>query len=104
MWRIRNIFPVSENDILWKHQRLLRKTEWYVNSGRKLRELLSKIWLKRFQNKYGIHIPLNCCMAGLKIMHIGPVLINANAKVGKHCSIYKYRIGSGRNDRGYPST
>ena len=85
---IRNFFPVGESDVLWKHQRLLRKTEWYVNSGKKLRGLLSKIRLKRFQNKYGMHIPLNCCKAGLKIMHVGPILINANATVGKNCSIH----------------
>ena len=40
------------------------------------------------QNKYGMHIPINCCAKGLKIMHVGPVIMNKNAIVGEDCSFH----------------
>lgn len=85
---IQRLFPVSEHAILRKHQRLLRKTEFYSNSGRRLRSKIYKVRLQRMQNQYALHIPLNCCGRGLKIMHLGPILINRKSAIGKNCSIH----------------
>ncbi len=85
---IRTLLPISEMDILRKHQIILRKTEYYTNSGNKLMSFLYRIILMRMQNKYSLHIPLNTCGKGLKIMHLGPVLINGRATIGKDCSIH----------------
>ena len=41
--------------------------------------------LIRMQNKYTLHIPVNICGKGLKIIHIGSILINGKAYVGKDC-------------------
>lgn len=81
-------FPFLERDILAKHAILLRKAEYHVNNGHKIRGILFRVRLQLLQNKYAIHVPLNCCDEGLKIMHVGPVLINGNAKIGKNCSIH----------------
>ena len=85
---IRDIFCVSEGDVLRKHQIILRKTEYFTNTNNKVLGLLYKIRLRRIQNKYGLHIPLNTCGKGLHIMHLGPILINGNAIVGKDCTFH----------------
>lgn len=85
---IRCIFPITENDLLCKHQIILRKTEYYLNSNKKILGSLYKIRLLRMQNRYALHIPVNTCGKGLKIMHVGPVLINRNAIVGENCAFH----------------
>ena len=85
---IREVFPISESDVLRKHQVLLRKTEYHTNCGHKVRTLICKLRLNRIQNKYALHIPINTCGRGLKIMHIGPVLMNGRVTVGKDCSFH----------------
>lgn len=98
--RIREIFPISERDILKKHLVLLRKTEYYTNRGIKSAAKLYHIRLERFQNKYGLHIPLNTCGKGLRIMHVGPVLINGSATVGEDCTFHinTALVAGGTND------
>ena len=38
--------------------------------------------------KLGYHIPPNCFEKGLIIRHIGPILVNRNAKIGKNCTLH----------------
>lgn len=78
----------SEKAILRKHQILLRKTEYYTNIRNKLLSSWYKYRLNKIQNKYALHIPINVCGKGFKIMHIGPVLINSNSKIGDYCSFH----------------
>ena len=78
----------SERAILRKHQILLRKAEYYTNTRNWLLAAFYKLRLNLIQNRYALHIPLNTCGKGLKIMHIGPILINSNAKVGEYCSFH----------------
>lgn len=85
---IREVFPISENDVLRKHQVLLRKTEYHTNCQHKVRAIICMIKLYRIQNKYALHIPINACGRGLKIMHIGSVLMNGRVTVGKDCSFH----------------
>lgn len=40
------------------------------------------------RNKYALHIELNVCGKGLKIMHLGPILTNKNVKIGENASIH----------------
>lgn len=85
---LREFFPISENDVLRKHQVLLRKTEYHTNCRHRIRTMIYKIKLYRLQNKYALHIPINTCGRGLKIMHVGPVLMNGRVTVGKDCSFH----------------
>lgn len=77
-----------ETAILYRLQKRLRLTEYYYNTKKKLRFLISKIKLKKFEQKYSINIPINVFDIGLRIMHLGPIIVNCNAKVGKNCSIH----------------
>lgn len=78
----------SEGQVLRKHQILLRKTEYYTNTKNKILALFYKMRLYRVQNKYALHIPLNCCGKGLRIMHVGPILINGNSVLGENCALH----------------
>ncbi|WP_102343303.1 serine acetyltransferase [Galactobacillus timonensis] len=78
----------SEKAEIWKVQKCLRYTEYYMNCNKRIRFYISKIRLNHLQNKSGIHIGLNTCEKGLKIMHLGPVLINGHAHIGENCSIH----------------
>lgn len=65
--------------------------------------MLYRYKLLRLQNRYGIHIPLNTCGKGLKLMHVGPVLINPKAKLGENCSIHiNTAIAAGGVDNNAP--
>ena len=85
---IRCFLPIGEGYILRKHQYLLRKAEYYTNTGKRIRMALCRMRLNMIQNKYCIHIPLNCCGKGLRIMHIGPILINGRAVIGENCKFH----------------
>ncbi len=85
---IKNLFLLGEHAILRKHQIILRKAEYYTNTNKKLLSILYKIRLTKFQCKYSLHIPLNTCGKGLKIMHLGPVLINGRARLGEDCAVH----------------
>ena len=95
-----DFLQLSEKAILRKHQNLLRKTEYFTNTGKKIRAKWYLFQLRKIQLKYSIHIPLNCCNLGLKIMHVGPILINGNAIVGKNCvfHINTSLVASGTSD------
>lgn len=100
---INNFFCITEKQILRKHQILLRKTEYYTNIQRKIIALFYKIRLYKIQNKYSLHIPINCCGKGLKIMHIGPILINDKAKIGNNCALHiNTAIAAGGVDNNAP--
>lgn len=87
-YRIIDFFEFSEKSILRKHQRLLRYTEYYLNTHKRMLYLYYRLRLNRIQNRYALHIPVNTTGKGLKIMHVGPILINGSADIGKDLSIH----------------
>ena len=84
---IRFLLGVSESGVLYQHQKLLRKTEYYYNSGHGLLYRLYFFRLHKIQLKYGLRVPVNTCAKGLKIIHVGSVLIHPDAAIGKNCGI-----------------
>lgn len=79
---------LSEPAILRRHQILLRKSEYYSNTKKRFLTLIYRILLSKHQSKYSIHIPQNTCGKGLRIMHLGPILINNDARIGKNCALH----------------
>lgn len=79
---------IRENEILYKHMRLLRYAEYHKNTCHTLLFKIAFFRLLRFQNRYSLHIPLNSCGRGFKIMHLGPVLMNGKATVGEDCTLH----------------
>lgn len=81
-------FSVSEQQMCLKYCIRLRKTEYYLNTGKKTRFFFSKLMLSRLQVKTGIIINCNTCGAGLSIAHMGPIIINGGARIGENLRIH----------------
>lgn len=97
---LRIIYPVTEGDVLKKHQILLRKTEYHKNVGHRIRGIIFSIFLLRYQNRYSIHIPINTFAKGLRLIHVGPRLVNGNVSVGEDCVLHinTALVAGGTND------
>ena len=81
------LLQISEGAILRRHIVLLRKTEYYHNTGRRLLAALYWARLMRLQNRYALHIPLNTCGKGLHIYHLFPICMNSKVTIGEYCRI-----------------
>ncbi len=78
---------------LWRYVRLLRICEYLLNSnGGNPFKTLALWWYERRRNRLGnrlgICITPNVFDEGLFIDHIGSIIINPNARVGKYCHIH----------------
>lgn len=95
---------ITERDFLWKYNWLLRKTEYYVNTKKRFRGFIYKVLLYRYGNRHKIHIPINTFDCGLKIMHLGPILVNGRVKGGKNISLHiNTSIVAGGSNDGTPT-
>lgn len=79
------------NDI-WRFQRLLRKTEYYLNCKHSVLSKMYTIYLRlrtrSLGRKLGFEIPPNVFGPGLGIAHIGTLIVNGNVRVGENCRIH----------------
>lgn len=100
---IKYLIPVcfSEHQILMKYFVVLRKLEYYTNSGNRLMKSCYTLLLRRLQIKTGIMIPPNTCGEGLSIGHLGSIIINERAKIGNNCRIHAGAL-IGANAGGVP--
>lgn len=72
-----------------KYQKLYRKVEYYENCNKNI--IIKKILKYRFNklsDKYGFLIPINTIEEGLCIVHMGPIYINHDVKIGKNFRIH----------------
>ena len=78
---------------IWKYQIILRRTEYYVNSNKNIiGKIIASIYNYRLHKKglqLGFSIPTNVFGPGLAIAHIGTIVVNRNAKIGKNCRIHE---------------
>lgn len=83
--------PKIIHDEIWRFQRLLRKTEYYVNVRKdplgKIYSFLLQYRYYKLRLKHNTFIPLNVFGPGLSIAHFGSIVVNGNSKVGKNCRI-----------------
>lgn len=99
-----NLFNANQGAILRRHMILLRTTEYHINAGHRLRALWYKLRLRHLQNRYGLHVALNCCGRGLQIAHLGPVLMNGSVTVGENCTLHiNTGLVAGGADNGVPT-
>lgn len=91
---------IRESSYLWKYNVLLRKTEYYVNTGNKLMSFIYRAILAKYKNKHQIYIPINTFDRGLKMMHLGPILVNGRVKGGKDIALHinTSLVAGGTND------
>ena len=104
MRNLLNLFNVNQGAILRRHMILLRTTEYHINAGHRLRALFWKLRLRRLQNRYELHVALNCCGRGLQIAHLGPLLMNGSVTVGENCLFhFNTALVAGGTDNGVPT-
>lgn len=80
-------FNMTEEQVLYKLSKLLRKAEYAQNThawNRKWRLLR----LLRLETRYGMSIPLNVLGPGFSISHLGTVIINSGSVIGENCRIH----------------
>lgn len=100
-----HLISIWEADVIWKYQRLLRKAEYLQNCKRSIFRQIYYKWVQyrlfRAQVKTGMNVPMNVFGPGLSIAHLGPIVINGFAKVGKNFRIHPFTtIGiDGRNSK-----
>lgn len=78
-----------ESAYVFRYLKQLRRCEWHFNNRtnvcHQVMYFLGHIRLKRLGLKIGLHIPLNTCGYGLRIIHLaGGCILNAK-KVGNYC-------------------
>lgn len=76
----------------WRLQKKLRKVEYYKNCKKGNVNRLIFYILKRNYRSYGvklggISIPENVFGPGLAVVHVGTIVVNPNASVGKNCRL-----------------
>lgn len=85
---IAKYFCCSEVTVLWRFQKTLRYAEYHTNLHHKIRKIIYRIKLNRLSMKYCIHIGVNVCGKGLRLMHVGPVLTNPRVRMGENVVIH----------------
>ena len=78
----------EETAVIWHFQKRMRITEYYYNTHKRLLYLQSLYRFNHLRNKFSFLFHLNTCGKGLKIMHLGPILLNKNVRIGDNCSIH----------------
>lgn len=78
----------NEKATIWHYQKRLRRTEYHYNTKHRIRYMWSTVLLNRLGIRYGMNIGVNTCGKGLKIMHIGSILINGDARLGENCALH----------------
>lgn len=87
-WRFLAVLGVSEHSIIWRYQSYLRKWEYHLNLHHRIRTWFYKYKTTKLGNKHHIFISPNCIDEGLKIFHLGNIMINGKAKIGKNFGVH----------------
>lgn len=84
--------PKLYGDELWKFTIILRYHEYYSNCYKTKWDRIMLSLFSKLHHYYGIHlgfeIPVNTFEYGLKLNHIGPIIVNPNVRVGAFCDIH----------------
>ena len=93
---------------MWRFQKLLRKQEYNLNCRRGLiKKVINYYYVFKkikLTERLGWDIPPNVFGPGLCIVHIGPVIVNRDAKVGANCRVQAMvNIGANGGDGKAPN-
>lgn len=81
------IHKPSRRSPVWRYLVLLRKTEYYKNTGNFLFGKIYSLLLQRYNLKTGISIHINNFGKGLGLFHYGSIVVNHSARFGDWCVI-----------------
>lgn len=75
---------------IWKYLFALRHLEYNLNNGNKIRALYWERKKNKLGVKIGIYIHPNCVEKGLRIWHIGNIIIHKDAIIGSDCQLHGF--------------
>ena len=78
----------NETFYIWSYVKLFRRSEFYKNHNNRLLYFFNERRRNKLGLKLGFAIPLNVFGKGLKIYHIGSIIVNPSAKVGENCVLH----------------
>ena len=100
------VFLLAEHEaIIWKYQKMLRYEEYYAHKEKwfNILSVFYRIRKNKLGRKLGFTIHKNVFGPGLRIWHYGNIVVNANARVGEHCTLHGDNcIGNNGIDNGNP--
>lgn len=104
---VRNNFIDRFFNDVWQFQRLLRKYEFYLNCKKSIVYVPYLLYLRhKFHSlsvKLGFTVPPNVFGPGLRIAHIGTIVVNEQCRVGSNCRIHNcVHIATQAHPRGEP--
>lgn len=76
----------SLHQVCWRYLILLRKAEYYTNTGGVLKKWY-QFRLNALSIKTGIFIPINTFGKGLALPHYGTIIVNGSVRFGDYCVI-----------------
>lgn len=77
-----------QNYLIWHYVKMLRKSEYYYNTGHKFLYALYRRQKNIEGARLGIYINHNCVDKGLLIYHYGSIIIHDKATIGKDCHLH----------------
>ena len=97
--------PISDQYVIWRFIKTLRKVEYYSNNKSIYNALLLFYYVRKYLKLgriTGFQIPINSIGEGLTIWHYGTIIINQDTTIGKYC-ILRPDIVIGHKKGGTPS-
>lgn len=80
-------YPHLYGQEIWKFLIILRKHEFYANCHKSYLDRVKLAFYSKLHHYLGVYlgfeIPINVFEEGLKINHIGPIIVNEASKSGK---------------------
>lgn len=78
--------------VVFRYVKYLRRTEYHYNNRKKLLHKILYVFYRRKKNKLGRQLGLemweNTFDTGLKIWHVGNIVVNGHSRVGKNCILH----------------
>lgn len=88
--RLVQVFRKHVSYEIWKFQRALRMSEYWMNKPGHLASFRFRMYERyknKLGNKLGLEIESGCFEKGLKIYHTG-IVVNRKARIGENCRLH----------------
>jgi serine O-acetyltransferase len=85
----KRVHPRLLGDEVWKFQRVLRRLEYFTNTGKVLRRTITRFRFHSMSIRLGFSIPINVFGPGLAIVHYGTIVVSKGARIGENCRIHE---------------
>lgn len=89
--KLKSVITHDHTYVITRYLRYLRHEEYHRNNSGIYNRLSELFWARKkniLGNKIGLTIPANVFEKGLVIYHIGSIVVNGEARVGKNCQLH----------------